>query len=383
MGTGLQHRALAPCTSLVHFVHIDRHGLCTKLARTVLDRAMDASTTNPQPVALKAAGIELIALTKRYAGASVAVDSIDLRIAQGSYCCLLGPSGCGKSTTLRMIAGHETVSSGDILMGARNITHLPAAARGTAMMFQSFALFPHLSALDNVAFSLKMKGVARADRHQQAQTLLERVAMGHLASRLPSELSGGQQQRVALARALMNQPRVLLLDEPLSALDPFLRIQMRAELRRWQQELGLTFIHVTHSQEEAMALADTMVVMNHGVIEQVGSPKQIYNHPANEFVARFMGGHNVLRMPQGLMAVRNDHLQLGAPEDICPSLAGTVTDIEYQGSYVLLGIEALDEQGANGVTVMVPESRFAEQPVSRGELVNLWWRPEQAHPLPA
>jgi putative spermidine/putrescine transport system ATP-binding protein len=148
----------------------------------------------------------------------VAVDGINLRIASGSYCCLLGPSGCGKSTTLRMIAGHETVTSGDILLDNRNITDLPAAERGTAMMFQSFALFPHLSALDNVAFSLKMKGVAKTERHLKAGELLERVAMGHLAQRKPGELSGGQQQRVALARALITQPKVLLLDEPLSAI---------------------------------------------------------------------------------------------------------------------------------------------------------------------
>ena len=344
---------------------------------------MDAPKTSSGPQASQAAGIELIALSKRYDGGSVAVNAIDLRIAEGSYCCLLGPSGCGKSTTLRMIAGHESVSSGDILMGSRNITDLPAAARGTAMMFQSFALFPHLTALDNVAFSLKMKGVARGERQQQAQALLERVAMGHLAQRLPGELSGGQQQRVALARALMNHPKVLLLDEPLSALDPFLRIQMRAELRRWQQELGLTFIHVTHSQEEAMALADTMVVMNHGVIEQVGSPHEIYNRPVNEFVARFMGGHNVLRLPQGLTAVRNDHLQLGTAPEACPSLGGTVTDVEYQGTHVLLGVEAIDQQGPTGLTVMVPEARFAAQPVQLGQAVSLWWQPQQAHALAA
>ena len=183
------------------------------------------------------AAIELVALTKRYAQGKPAVDAINLRIASGSYCCLLGPSGCGKSTTLRMIAGHESVTSGDILLENRNITDLPAAARGTAMMFQSFALFPHLSALDNVAFSLKMKGVPKVERQAKARDLLERVALGHLAERKPAELSGGQQQRVALARALITQPRVLLLDEPLSALDPFLRIQMRAELRRWLETL--------------------------------------------------------------------------------------------------------------------------------------------------
>ncbi len=343
---------------------------------------MDAIAT-PSPAA-----IELVALTKRYAQGAPAVDAIDLRIASGSYCCLLGPSGCGKSTTLRMIAGHESVTDGDILLENRNITDLPAAARGTAMMFQSFALFPHLSALDNVAFSLKMKGVAKAERQARAQDLLERVSLGHLAQRKPGELSGGQQQRVALARALITQPRVLLLDEPLSALDPFLRVQMRAELRRWQKELGLTFIHVTHSQEEAMALADTMVVMNHGRIEQVGSPHAVYNAPATEFVARFMGGHNVIQTGAGKVAVRNDHLQIQPAASEVPAmtaqgLGATITDVEYQGTYVLLGLQAQDAAGANGVSVMLPEARFAERPYALGEAVQLFWAPHQAHALPA
>ena len=338
-----------------------------------------STTTTPSTA------IELIALTKRYAQGSVAVDSINLRIASGSYCCLLGPSGCGKSTTLRMIAGHESVSSGDILLDDRNITHLPASGRGTAMMFQSFALFPHLSALDNVAFSLKMKGVDKTTRLARAQDLLERVAMGHLAQRKPGELSGGQQQRVALARALITQPRVLLLDEPLSALDPFLRIQMRAELRRWQKELGLTFIHVTHSQEEAMALADTMVVMNQGRIEQVGSPHEIYNQPATEFIARFMGGHNVLDTSTGKIAVRNDHMQIApasaAPAASTPSVGATITDVEYQGTYVLLGLQAQNAGTTTGVSVMLPEATYAQQPYATGDAVQLSWA--YAHTLRA
>ena len=324
--------------------------------------------------------VEIVALTKQYAiDIPAAVDQIDLRIASGSYCCLLGPSGCGKSTTLRMIAGHETVTHGDILLENRNITRLPAAARGTAMMFQSFALFPHLSALDNVAFSLKMKGVAKAERHRRAQDLLERVAMGQLAQRKPAELSGGQQQRVALARALITEPRVLLLDEPLSALDPFLRVQMRAELRRWQKELGLTFIHVTHSQEEAMALADTMVVMNHGLIEQVGSPHQVYNHPASEFVARFMGGHNVLQTPAGQVAVRNDHMKIvPAAEPGDSGLQATITDLEYQGTYVLLGLAlAQAPPSLKSVSVLLHESHFLARPFALGQQVLLSW--EEAH----
>jgi putative spermidine/putrescine transport system ATP-binding protein len=330
--------------------------------------------------------IELVALTKRYApGAPPAVDGIDLRIPAASYCCLLGPSGCGKTTTLRMIAGHESVTTGDILLENRNITALPAAARGTAMMFQSFALFPHLSALDNVAFSLKMKGVAKAERHRRAQELLERVAMGPLAQRKPGELSGGQQQRVALARALITQPRVLLLDEPLSALDPFLRIQMRAELRRWQKELGLTFIHVTHSQEEAMALADTVVVMNRGAIEQVGSPYEVYNAPATEFIARFMGGHNVIDTEGGKVAVRNDHMLIAPCGDAIEArhcIPGTVTDVEYQGTYVLLGLQARDASGDKEVSVMLPEAQFAQRRYATGESVQLAWSPANAHALP-
>ncbi len=343
-------------------------------------------STHPAPTS---AAIEIVALTKRYAQGKPAVDAINLRIASGSYCCLLGPSGCGKSTTLRMIAGHESVTSGDILLENRNITDLPAAARGTAMMFQSFALFPHLSALDNVAFSLKMKGVAKAERQAKARDLLERVALGHLAERKPAELSGGQQQRVALARALITQPRVLLLDEPLSALDPFLRIQMRAELRRWQKELGLTFIHVTHSQEEAMALADTMVVMNHGVIEQVGSPHEVYNRPASEFVARFMGGHNVIDTPEGKVGVRTDHLQIAPASAELPwgaqRMQAVVTDVEYQGTYVLLGLQkqgvALSANATAAYSVMVSEAAFAAQPYQVGQGVQLHWTPDQAHPL--
>lgn len=339
---------------------------------------MDADTPTPEMVP---AAVELIALTKQYGPGAIAVDAINLRIAANSYCCLLGPSGCGKSTTLRMIAGHESTSSGDILLENRNITTLPAAARGTAMMFQSFALFPHLSALDNVAFSLKMKGVAKAERHARAQDLLERVAMGHLAQRKPGELSGGQQQRVALARALITQPRVLLLDEPLSALDPFLRIQMRAELRHWQRELGLTFIHVTHSQEEAMALADTMVVMNHGRIEQVGSPHTVYNRPASEFVARFMGGHNVLHTTSGKLAVRNDHIRLAPPSST--GWPAAVSDVEYQGTYVLLGLRLDGDATTGPVSVMLPEAAFVQQPLAPGDRVDLSWDPAQAHALAA
>ena len=327
------------------------------------------------------ASLELIHLSKRY-GATVAVDRIDLRIAAGSYCCLLGPSGCGKTSTLRMIAGHEIASEGDILLGERNITQLPASGRGTAMMFQSYALFPHLSALDNVAFSLKMKGVARATRHAKAGELLERVSLGHLAQRKPAELSGGQQQRVALARALITEPKVLLLDEPLSALDPFLRIRMRAELKDWQKTLAMTFVHVTHSQEEAMALADQVVVMNHGRIEQDATPHALFNAPRTEFVARFIGGHNVIPSSHGLLAVRADRTRLSRtplPEGDA-ALAATVREVEYQGTHVLLTLAC---ERVPELTVMLPEAEFDAAPWNRGDSACAHWDLARAHRLAA
>ena len=321
------------------------------------------------------AQLELVAVTKRY-GTTVAVDTIDLKIPAGTYCCLLGPSGCGKSSTLRMIAGHETISDGDIILGSTNVTDLPPAKRGTAMMFQSYALFPHLSVLDNVAFALKMRGVDKAERHAKAMKLLELVAMEKFAGRLPAQLSGGQQQRVALARALITEPQILLLDEPLSALDPFLRVRMRAELKRLQRELGITFIHVTHGQEEAMALADLVVLMSHGKIEQQGSPREVFNQPRTEFVARFMGGHNVIRTLDGLVAVRTDHLAV-APGGGTGRPA-RVTDVEYQGAFVHAALTAED---GTDLVAMLPEKVFDQAPFRTGDVVAVTWDADAAHPL--
>jgi len=331
--------------------------------------------------------LELIALTKHY-GDAVAVAGIDLKIAGGSYCCLLGPSGCGKTSTLRMIAGHEVPSDGNVVLAGREITHLSPAARGTAMMFQSYALFPHLSVLDNVAFSARMKGVARAEREAKARELLELVAMTPYAARLPAALSGGQQQRVALARALMMQPRVLLLDEPLSALDPFLRVKMRAELKRWHQELGMSFVHVTHSQEEAMALADRVVVMNHGRIEQCGSARDVFEHPRTEFVARFIGAHNIIDTPAGKVAVRSDRITLGALDG--GGLPVTVRAVEYQGSQVQVHLvadsaTAVDDEspGSAAWVAALADSHFYAAPFEPGQRVAMRWPEADAHPLEA
>ena len=367
-----------------------------------------------------AADIELISIVKRY-GDALAVDRVDLKIPGGTYCCLLGPSGCGKTSTLRLVAGHERLTSGDILIGDRVVNDLPPARRSTAMMFQSYALFPHLSCVDNVAFSLKMRGVANAERRRRAAELLELVDMSPYAERRPSQLSGGQQQRVALARALITDPSVLLLDEPLSALDPFLRVRMREELKRLQTELGITFVHVTHSQEEAMALADLVVVMNHGRIEQQGAPREIYNRPTTEFVARFIGGHNVIsgrviategpeallegggdarfRVPaaghaigdEAAFVVRADRIALGARAErlhavgaeISPgapfnAVAATVASLEYHGASVRLRLAAA---GLDDFTVTLSESQYDAAPVAIGDPVAANWATTDVHLL--
>ncbi len=332
-----------------------------------------------EAVSARPATLELIGTTKRY-GTVVAVDAITLRIPAGTYCCLLGPSGCGKTSTLRMIAGHETVSAGEIVFDGRPITHLLPGERGTAMMFQSYALFPHLSALDNTAFALKMRGIDKAARRARAAEMLALVAMDTYAERRPSHLSGGQQQRVALARALITEPRILLLDEPLSALDPFLRVRMRAELKRLQRELGITFIHVTHSQDEAMALADLVVVMNEGGIEQEGSPREVFNRPRTEFVARFIGGHNVVTANGARVTIRVDRLQLhrlnGHPAP--GGVIATVTSVEYEGAGVRTSV--VTDDGTELVSV-ASERAFDREPLIPGARVAVDWEPDAAHPL--
>ncbi|MDR6952951.1 putative spermidine/putrescine transport system ATP-binding protein [Ancylobacter sp. 3268] len=356
----------------------------------------------------KGADIELIQVTKRY-GAALAVDAVSLKIPKGTYCCLLGPSGCGKTTTLRMIAGHESITQGDVRLGPTVVTDLPPAKRGTAMMFQSYALFPHLDIVDNVAFSLKMRGVDKPTRRARAMEMLKLVQLDHLAERRPAQLSGGQQQRVALARALITDPQALLLDEPLSALDPFLKIKVRQELKKLQLQLGISFIHVTHSQEEAMALSDLVVVMNGGRIEQAAEPREVFNRPATAFVARFMGDHNVLsgrvagkaggavtfEVPGGVSFAAPDEegLEPGAPVEIAVrtdririadavipgcGLTGLVQNIEYHGQKVQVALAA---PGVDDFAVQVPESAFFAKPLSIGEAVPLAWTPDDIHLL--
>ncbi len=325
----------------------------------------------------KSPKLELVAVTKAYDG-KVAVDAISHNFSGASYACLLGPSGCGKSSTLRMVAGHESVSGGSVLLAGREISQLPPAKRGTAMMFQNYALFPHLKVIDNVAFSLKMKGTDAATRLSRAREMLELVDMSAFADRIPAQLSGGQQQRVALARALITKPQVLLLDEPLSALDPFLRVRMRTELKQLQRELGITFIHVTHGQDEALALADEIVVMNNARIEQAGNTREVFDAPATAFVARFLGSHNVIDLPEGKIAIRSDALKLNAPEGA--RLNGKIINIEYQGTHVALTATIAGQQE---VTALLSDKDFFEAPKELGEAVGLDWDGQAAHALSA
>ncbi|WP_406286981.1 ABC transporter ATP-binding protein [Embleya sp. NBC_00896] len=235
--------------------------------------------------------VSLVGLSKHY-GDFTAVHPMDLTIPQGSFFALLGASGCGKTTTLRMIAGLEQPSTGSVRIGDRDVTALPPYKRPVNTVFQNYALFPHLTVADNVGFGLKRRGIK--DTAKQVSDMLDLVELGHLAKRKPTQLSGGQQQRVAVARALINTPQVLLLDEPLGALDLKLRRQMQLELKRIQTDVGITFVHVTHDQEEAMTMADTIAVMNGGRIEQLGSPVELYESPRTTFVANFLGQSNLL-----------------------------------------------------------------------------------------
>lgn len=355
--------------------------------------------------------VQLVNLTKHF-GDTHAVNDINLTIPDGAYCCMIGPSGCGKTTILRMIAGHENPTGGNVMIGGQAVEGMTPVQRGTSMMFQSYALFPHLSVVDNVSFSLKVQGEPKEVRRKKAMEVLETVQMTHLADRVPAQLSGGQQQRVALARSLITNPKVLLLDEPLSALDEFLRLQMREELRRLQKEIGITFIHVTHTQPEALALADVIVVMDDGRIDQAGTAREIFNEPVSGYVAEFMGGWNVFNgqvdgtdgtnamlseksgekfsVPKGDLtngtdvgfSIRRDQIHMSRGHEGAEktnALAGTVHGIEYQGTWVKVTMVRKD----NGAHVVANESEdeFFNSPVDFGDPVTAYWKGEDSHLL--
>jgi ABC-type Fe3+/spermidine/putrescine transport system ATPase subunit len=286
----------------------------------------------------KTAGLDLIGLTKVFPGGAVAVDDVNLHVDHGEYVVLLGPSGCGKTTTLRMIGGHEYPTEGDIRLDGESLVNMAPHKRPTTTVFQHFALFPHKSVLENVEFGLKMHGVSKDDRRKQARDALEMVGLSELADRKPRALSGGQQQRVALARVLVTKPKALLLDEPLGDLDRLLQLRMRVELRNLQRQLGLMFIHVTHNQEEALSMADRIVVMNDARIQQVADPLTIATRPETEVVARFMGDNNIIR---GRVAERNgDRLLVVGDHDVRSTVVVPDSAAAAVGDEALLAVRA-------------------------------------------
>ena len=345
------------------------------------------------------ADVRLDRVTKRFDDV-VAVDSLSLEIPRGSFFALLGPSGCGKTTTLRMIGGFDEPDEGTIFLGDRAVTGLPPHKRDVNTVFQSYALFPHLTIFENVAFGLRRKGIKGSQLEGRVREILGMVDLTGLGSRKPRQLSGGQQQRVALARALVNSPQVLLLDEPLGALDLKLRKQMQLTLKRIQHDIGITFVHVTHDQEEAMTMADAIAVMNRGRIEQLGAPEELYERPRTSFVARFLGASNLLQgavedgqavrlrsgatleVGEGLPArgtevavgIRPEKLRLGPLRDGENKLKGTVAERSYVGVATQYIVKTPD--GTVSVFVQNADSRAGG--LEPGADVELSFDPEAA-----
>ncbi|MEU9897089.1 ABC transporter ATP-binding protein [Streptomyces phaeochromogenes] len=299
--------------------------------------------------------VQLDSVSREFAG-TAAVRELDLTVRRGEFTALLGPSGCGKTTTLRMIAGFLEPTAGRILLEGEDATRLPPERRNIGMVFQSYALFPHMTVAKNVAFGLKMRGIPDGELRTRTGEALELVGLSHLAGRKPKQLSGGQQQRIALARAIAVRPSVLLLDEPLSNLDARLRIQMRQELARIQKETGLTAILVTHDQEEALELADSMVILDQGTVAQQGAPREVFRAPANRFVAEFLGYENFVELPDGrTVTIRPEHVEVLTPEstDSTPSTDCTPSG----GTTVDAVLTAVRFRGTDCVVTAVSEGR--------------------------
>jgi spermidine/putrescine transport system ATP-binding protein len=382
----------------------------------------DMATAAPEPAAEPATdpttvpAIELVGIAKRFhsrRGTVTAVERVDLVIGEGEFFSLLGPSGCGKTTTLRMIGGFEEPTEGQILLYGKDVVGVAPNHRDVNMVFQSYALFPHMSVFDNVAFGLRRKGVAAKDTKQRVNQMLELVQLEGKSDRRPRELSGGQQQRVALARALVNKPRALLLDEPLAALDLKLRQAMQLELKRIQREVGITFIFVTHDQNEALTMSDRLVVMNAGRIEQLGAPREVYERPRTRFVAGFIGTSNLLTGTVARLDGTTATLETSADESIVvygardagaeqgkplevtvrpekisvsaerPSsdrcaIRGRVSEVVYLGTSTQYAIKTAD---GSELLVFVQNAADSQDVVNRDQDVWLSWRPEHSLPL--
>jgi putative spermidine/putrescine transport system ATP-binding protein len=319
----------------------------------------------------------LVELTKHY-GELRAVAGIDLEIEQGEFFTLLGPSGSGKTTTLRMIAGFEDPSGGTIELAGRDVSRVPPYDREVNTVFQDYALFPHMTVGENVAYGLRVAGVGKAERARRRDEALEMVRLPGYGERKPGELSGGQRQRVALARAIVNRPRVLLLDEPLGALDLKLREQMQSELKSIQGEVGITFVYVTHDQDEALTMSDRIAVFNGGRIEQISPPVELYERPATEFVAGFVGVSNLLERDGGRFTIRPEKIQLLDPARAPNGLRterGRVAEVAYAGMVTRYTV-ALEGGGELQLVRQNAEGAAAEAPAEQGREVLVGWRPE-------
>jgi putative spermidine/putrescine transport system ATP-binding protein len=323
--------------------------------------------------------VRLVGLRKRYDDV-VAVDGVDLEIGRGEFFTMLGPSGSGKTTTLRLIAGFERPDEGRIELRGRDVSPLPPYDRDVNTVFQDYALFPHMTVQENVEYGLRVKRVGKEERRRHAAETLAMVRLERMGTRKPSQLSGGQRQRVALARAIVNRPQVLLLDEPLGALDLKLRQEMQIELKRIQREVGITFVYVTHDQEEALTMSDRLAVFNEGRIEQVGAPAEVYEHPANEFIAGFVGVSNVISRDGRRYTVRPEKIHiLGEHESPAPGAhveEGVATDVVYVGAMTHYHV-TLDRGGEVQVVSQNLATTSSEVEEARGRRVRLQWRPEQ------
>jgi putative spermidine/putrescine transport system ATP-binding protein len=332
----------------------------------------------PDPGTAGVPDIRLAGLVKRF-GAFTAVDHIDLEVGHGEFFTMLGPSGSGKTTTLRLIAGFELPDGGRVELAGEDVARRPPFERDVNTVFQDYALFPHMSVLDNVAYGLKVQKVGRAARRERAQEALAMVRLPDVGGRRPAQLSGGQRQRVALARAIVNRPRVLLLDEPLGALDLKLREEMQVELKAIQQEVGLTFVYVTHDQDEALSMSDRLAVFNQGRIEQVGTPAEVYEHPASEFVAGFVGVSNVLERAGRRFTIRPEKVRILAAGDAREGLhveRGEVLDASYVGQSTRYTVR-LEDGGTIIVIRQNLETSHDEARDLRGRHVEVGWRTAQ------
>jgi len=317
--------------------------------------------------------IRIVGVRKRY-GEVAAVDGVDLDVARGEFFTMLGPSGSGKTTTLRMIAGFERPDEGRIELGGTDVSRRPPFDRPVNTVFQDYALFPHMTVQQNVEYGLRVRKVAKSERRAKASEALARVRLEGYGARKPGQLSGGQRQRVALARAIVNTPRALLLDEPLGALDLKLRQELQIELKQLQQELGMTFVYVTHDQEEALTMSDRIAVFNNGRIEQVGSPAEMYEHPATTFVAGFIGTSNILERGGRTFTVRPEKIRL-LPFEAGEGEPGTVHATAYLGPSTKF-VVALDEGGELTVVQQNLETRSEDIDRMEGRRVRLQWRPD-------